>query len=164
MLGKGEKELPWTQPALSANGTIGGDRFACAASSEQASDGYGAYKAFNNNNDESWFAKAKPPQWLEWYNPVPLKITKIIFATGTTYSGITVSCIKDYIIQASIDGNSWINIYTGVNSVKGVKTIVTANINNVSAYKYWRIYIVSLYDSYTVPCVWQVTITATQIV
>jgi len=158
----GQQELPWTQPILSADGTIGGNSFACAGSDIYGS-GYEAWRAFDNNTSKYAYLNA-PPQWLEWYNPNPLKISKIIIKSGneaTMANGN--SCIKNYKIQASTDNNNWIDIYTGTNSTKSSKRVaITANISSENFYKYWRIYVSSVLSGSHIN-IWDVTITATQL-
>ena len=46
--------LPWTQPILTSNGTLGGDSFACSASSYP-----NVYRAFNSSNTQNvWSTSA----------------------------------------------------------------------------------------------------------
>lgn len=169
-----ETEQPWTQPVLSANGTIGGDSFACAASSEYSTGSGYAWKAFDNDNTGCWggstYGSSAVPQWLEWYNPSGLKITQITFTSGgrTNIGGfppkyVTTGCVKDYTIQASADGNTWIDIYTGTNTSFSVKQSITASFINEVFYKYWRIYISSINDTRGGVCIWDTSITATQL-
>ena len=123
----GQQELPWTQPKLSANGTIGGNAFACIGNGEYSSDTKG-YKAFDKSTSTYWYGlRGNLPYYLEWYNPVALKISQIIFTTGTARSDVEY-CTKDYEIQASNDGNSWISIYSGTNTKRAHKTPVTVNL------------------------------------
>lgn len=154
-----ETEQSWTQPVLSANGTIGGDSFACVASGEKSS--YYAWKAFNNNTSDYWHIDSVP-SWIEWYNPNPLKITKVVFTTGEHVDIGNRYAVKNYKIQASDDGNSWVDIYTGTNSSTGTRVSVTANISNNNFYKYWRIYVSSI-NAGNGAEIWEVSVTATQL-
>jgi hypothetical protein len=159
MSGKGEKEIPWTQPVLSANGTIGGNAFACAASSVYNSS-Y-AWKAFDNNLSNEWSSdgRAPLPAYLEWYNPKPLKISKIVYRTGNIVAGRIV----EYKIQASIDGNNWIDIYNGNNPDTPGNIEVTVNITNSGSYSYWRIYVLQSNSGYNAVIVQEVIITASTV-
>lgn len=156
-----QQELPWTQPVLSANGTIGGNSFACAASSNQST----AYKVFDNSTSSAFVSTASQPSWIEWYNPYPLKISQIKIATqlqGVVYQG----ALGDFYIQVSDDGINWTTVYTGSNRTS---TSVTVNLSLSDAYKYWRLYCLNaiIYlTAYTNQPVEidEITITATQIV
>lgn len=148
----GQQELPWTQPVLSANGTIGGNSFACAASSILS--GYEAYKAFDNSTSTYWNPASYAPQWLEWYNPNPLKITQLNFITDSNFY------IDTYTIQASEDNINWRNVYSKSGNTSANFTI---NINDDNRYSYWRINITGG-GLWNTPSVSNLTITATQIV
>lgn len=162
-----QQELPWTQPVLSANGTIGGNSFACAASSEYNSNML-AYKAFDGNSSSYWYASSSSlPQWLELYNPIPLKITEIQIDGGIhdnltgSYDGQPTS----FQIQVSEDGVNWTTIYNGTNSSHLER--ITVNINENNGYGYWRLYITGMYTNYGsfgYTGIRELTITATQIV
>ena len=154
-----ETEESWTQPTLSANGTIGGSSFACAASSKNASS-VDAWYAFNKVTDNGWMSAQNQQNnsWLEWYNPKPLKITKIVFTTGVYIYGDS-AVAKNYKVQASDDNAIWVDIKTGATS-SGVITTITENININQAYKYWRIFVVDVWNNNNGVAIDNVTITA----
>ena len=154
-----ETEQPWTQPVLSANGTIGGNSFACAASSAYNSS-Y-AWKAFDNDLSTDWGSDGTVPlpAYLEWYNPKPLKINKIVYRTGNALGGRII----EYKIQASIDGNNWIDIYNGNNPDSTGNIEVTVNITNSGSYSYWRIYALQGNGGISIANIQEVIITATQL-
>lgn len=158
-----ETEQPWTQPVLSANGTIGGDSFACAANTEYTDNP--AWKAFDNDTNTAWEGVNgfEFPQIIEWYNPNPLKITQIVFVTGYKRLGQGVYyCVKNYKIQASTDGNSWVDVFTGTNSSYSDKKSITVSISNNNFYKYWRLSVSSVNKGNFVD-IWSMAITATQL-
>lgn len=160
-----ETEQSWTQPVLSANGTIGGDSFACAANTEYIDNP--AWKAFDSNANTDWQGANSYglPNILEWYNPNPLNVTKIVFVTGLKEGSLTpiiYSCAKNYLVQASIDNTNWVDIYTGTNTSYSEKKSITVNISNNNFYKYWRIYVSSVNKGNFVD-IWSVSVTATQL-
>ena len=69
----------WQQPVLSANGTMGGSKFACAVSaytlvtSGTVADAYGAF----DNNTNTYWRSGTTSGWIQFYNPVPLKVSAI---------------------------------------------------------------------------------------
>lgn len=156
------EEQPWTQPVLNANGTIGGDSFACAASNEYNP----AWRAFDNETSNDWENNnGDMPCWLEWYNPNALKVTQIVIVTGikpSQFFSEIYGCLKNYKIQASSDNSNWADIYTGSNSSYSAKKSLTINISNNNFYKYWRIYVTSVSNG-NYASIWNVAITATQL-
>ncbi len=140
-----ETETPWTQPVLSANGTIGGDSFACAASFEGSA--YPAWKAFDNNTGDNsfWGSGNSYPVWLEWYNPNSIKISNIKITNGIDIYG-DVGNLCDFYIQGSDDGNVWENVYTGVNRTSGVKLVTNIDLSLSKSYKFWRLYCLNDYS------------------
>lgn len=156
-----QTEQPWTQPVLSANGTIGGDSFACAASSVLTGNAaYQAFQAFDNST--YLWTSAKNQQnnsWLEWYNPKKIAITTLKFWTGGDYG---MGVIKNFKIQASNDNSTWVDIETGATSSNANVTI-TKNINTNQGYKYWRIFVINTWDNMYAG-IDDVVITATQLI
>lgn len=138
-----ESETSWTQPVLSANGTIGGDSFACAASSEYDP----AWKAFDNNTSTVWTSPyVQLPQWIEWYDAKGLKISSLIITYSVMNYG--AGAIRNYKVQVSDNGNDWVDVYSGNDNKLSVGSYnINITINNNNFYKHWRFYIVSSYNS-----------------
>lgn len=130
------KYQDWTQPVLSANGTMGGDSFAVSQSSYN-NTGNEAYQVFNNDN-KSWQSKAYDtnPQWLTFYNPKPLKLEKIKIYNITSE---TVYYPKGMYIQGSNDNSTWETLYTYTGTSYVAE--ITCEVSSDKAYKYHRIYI-----------------------
>ena len=91
-----------TQPTLTADGTVGGSSYAVRVSS--TSSGHNAFKAFNGtitNGDDCWEANTRTlTDWLEFYSPYKLKVSKITFKNRagsyfTTYSKLKLSASND---------------------------------------------------------------------
>ena len=131
------------RPNLTSNGTMGGDSFACTASTT----GYGQiYYALDGSSSTQWQSAgnySNTPQWLTFYNPEPLKVTKIVCTTppNTSAEGWSYSWqLKNATLQGSNDNSSWVDI----SSVSNVGKVPTATIeadSNNSYYKYHRIYV-----------------------
>lgn len=131
----------WEQPVLTANGTVGGDSFACSASSTHSSvQPYYAFDGATGEWGKGWTAKVSGA-YLQWYNPTPIKITNLnIVNVPSSASG--VGYITGYTIKASntnIDSD-FVEIKTGTNSV-GYASNWDIPIETSIPYKYWRIYI-----------------------
>ena len=96
----------WTQPTLTANGTVGGSSYAVRVSS--TTSGHDAYKAFNgtlSNADDCWEAGSRTlTDWLEFYSPYRLKVSKITFKNRVGQYFTTYSKLK---LTASLDGSSY---------------------------------------------------------
>ena len=116
------------QPVLTSNGTLGGDSFAVACSSNYTSDS----DAFNATNPAvgRWqmYNGQSFPQYLIYYNPTPFNISSISF-----------NCLNvdqytffpfDYSLYGSNDGNNWTLIEKSTMANKGITMNV---INNMMA-------------------------------
>jgi hypothetical protein len=117
----------FVQPALTANGTLGGDSFAVAAQSSSNP----AYEAFDNATGTFWSPAQGSffPQWIEFYNPTAIKVSSLSIATQ---AGNT---LKRYSILGSDDGTNWTTICTVSGTFSGS---FTAAVNSTVYYKYHR--------------------------
>lgn len=123
------KKTPWTQPTLSANGSVGGASFAVSASAETNP----AYYAFDSNSSTYW-RSGTAAGWIQFYNPIPLLVSNIRW--GYFYSYPTAGTI-----QGSSDGITWDTVASWNNSAAADFDIqLTSNI----AYKYHRINVTSV--------------------
>ena len=122
----------WARPNLTANGTLGGDSFAVAASSEYSST-YAAYNAVRTTSGTSysWRTSSITECTYTMYNPDNLKVSSItIVYTGATYVPSTLT------VDGSDDGESWVSLPStySLSSTTGTLTITTP-----SPYKYYRL-------------------------
>lgn len=132
------KYINFVQPVLSANGTMGGDSFACTQTSVYESE-Y-AWKAFDNNESTQWTNKGNTGS-LTFYSPQALKVTNINVMNGCT-SGY-VRAIRSGSVYGSKDGNSWIKLKDFTNSNYNLKGVWNIDLtNNTSNYKYYKIDVV----------------------
>lgn len=124
----------WTQPILTANGTLDGDGFAVGASS--ASSGYDVYKAFDGDNN-SYFQLVgnAAGQDFTFYNPNPLNVTELIF---TFYDTSEAYGIRQGKLLASNDNSTW----TEIKSFDSFVTTWDVS-NNKNFYKYYKVEIIS---------------------
>ena len=126
---------PWSSPILFANGTIGGDSFAVAASTEQTAYGRYAWKAVDGDMNTSWSAEATSGNWYEFYNPNPLNVTNITFSPADWYYPLSVE------LWAGNDENSLTQL-SGFTYTASVATdgCVLDFPSNTNFYKIYRIY------------------------
>ena len=135
-------EYTFTQPVLSANGTLGGSSFAVKASSE-INTNYKAFRAFWTPKSGAYYAWSsavsstdKSP-YMEWYYQYKLKVTKLTFTNGTNYAGYAPKTVSLY---GSDDNSSWVQIgssYTNSNQNSAGKWNVDYS-SNTSFYKYHK--------------------------
>lgn len=138
----------WSSPRLTSNGTIGGSSFATQASSEI--DGTRkAWRAFDNSNSDPerdcWHSVNSLPQWLEFYNPVPISINTIVMTNRATTANYLV---KTWKLQYSDNNSNWTDLGGSRTQANGVSVSTTYNINAQSQlHKYWRLYITDIYQN-----------------
>lgn len=128
-------------PKLTSNGVMGGETFACACSKTTAEN---AFKLFNHKpgdtiNIDTYNQAA--PQWLSFYNPVPIKITVLKMGQIPNTAEQNNYYITSWKIQVSDDNENWTDIWSGT-ATKPAATLV-AQIENSGYHKYYRIYVVS---------------------
>lgn len=125
----GHSASAFEQPVLTANGTMGGDAPACAASSTESS--YYAWKAFDGNDSTYWgSSSAALPDWLCFYNPQALSVTSVdLVFTAEIYSAGT--------IQGSNDNESWDDIGSFSDNASQTLNVPCMTSNS---YKYIRVY------------------------
>lgn len=125
----GYDEMTFEMPTLTANGTMGGDSPACAASSTEGS--YYAWKAFDKNASTYWGSSSSAvPDWLTFYNPKALLVTQVDFVFTSEYYAAGT-------IQGSNDNKQWDDI--GSFSAN-TSTALSVTCTTDTPYKYIRAY------------------------
>lgn len=127
-------------PVLTSNGTMGGDSFAVDCSTPKDN----VYEIFNAGADGTKAVDTNPnaaPQWVRFYNPVPLKVTKFRLGQIKNTAEQNNYYITAWKIQASDDKETWVDVWSGTGS-KPAKTL-TANIESSGYHKYYRVYVTS---------------------
>lgn len=134
-LGGADVYEDWTQPVLTANGTMGGDSFAVSASSYYDS-GSQAWYAFDGNTTDAnkWYSAVNGEKWLAFYNPIALNVTSL-----TVYNHIDARWyLGGGTVQASADGITWENLTTFTQSGRVDSFVIDLGFNKKS-YKYYRL-------------------------
>ena len=104
---------------------------------------YYAYHAFSD--DSLWWhsGTSVTTRWISYKFNSAKNVKKFTIKNVNTSGGGNINSFK---LQASNDGSSWIDLGTYTNSnVNGAES--TFNVNNESAYLYYRIYIESIHDA-----------------
>lgn len=117
------KHTAWTQPALHADGTVGGSKNAARASSFRTNRE--PWKPFDGGtslgSNDCWHSSTRDlNQWLEYYSPNPLRISKINFKNRGSYSvtysvwklsgsndGVNYEDIQEFNTGSFSDGAAW---------------------------------------------------------
>lgn len=133
----------WTQPSMSANGSLGGDIFAVSSTN----DSDNAYHAFDSTGVSINLGT------LTLYNPNPFCITKLVFE-GRNYPANTY--VKAFTLYGSNDNSSWIEIQSFSGGTVSSKTY---NVTNSSYYKYYKMVVT---DGTGKARICNLTITATE--
>lgn len=119
-----------TLPTLSSDGTMGGDSYACSATS--AYTGWNAYRAFDGDLTTKWSPYGQMTASLYYYTPRAVKATnvKITFAEGEAFRGVK--------ILGSNNNSNYTQLATYDNSASD--TIINIPVTTATAYKYYQIY------------------------
>lgn len=120
----------FNNPTLSENGNIGaGTSFAVLSKNQHR--GYDPWKAFADGDDVIWHSDSGIPTWYIFYNPDPLKISKIQILNDPE-----VGCGNgDF--QGSDNGINWTTICSFTGSATRGATW-SFNPNNSTPYRYFR--------------------------
>lgn len=131
----------FSQPALLANGTLGGDSFAVKADSELSAPYRAAWKAFDGNTvladtgNDQWHSYSGQPHWLAFYNPYPLKVSSV-----TVYNGGDNVLPLDWKFQVSDNGTTWTDVASGTNTNTTAGSSWSFDITSPGWHKYHRFY------------------------
>lgn len=139
-------DVDWSQPVLTADGTMGGDSFAVSQSPTDSMS-TAPYLAFNGTTSGTAWATVRNnsyPIYLYIYNPDALKITEI-----TWNNAQNTTAPKAMEIHGSDDDLSWssISTYTNTNNTSGSSWNISLS-SNTDFYKYHRITISSGFSGY----------------
>jgi hypothetical protein len=131
------KYKDWTQPVLTANGTLGGTSFAVSSSSNYS--GWPAWEAFDGvlTGNNGWSASSNSyPQHLIFYNAVKLWVKKLTVINN--YEGNVAFTAGN--VYGSNDGSSWtlITSYTNDNTTSGASWDIVLD-GNKTLYKYHKL-------------------------
>lgn len=125
----------WENPAISSDGTIGGNSFAVAATGDRGNNGI--WKAFNKNTSDDYFNRCgsganQDYLTITMYNPKPVSITHVDITTA--YYGF-----KTAILCCSGNGSNYIDVQqiSGGTVNQSGKTI-SNYINSPGYYRYWK--------------------------
>lgn len=139
----GGVETTFTQPVLSANGTLGGSNFAVYSPNEY--NGNYAYRTFDNNNSTDWDANATST-YITFYNPNALKLSSINYIS-TAYGGGGYNPVS-WTIYGSNDNSTWTSLTSNTSGRVGANVTVPTEIPlaNRDFYKYYKFNIASTLD------------------
>lgn len=133
------KYIPFVQPVLTANGTMGGDTFACNQSSyhtEKDGTKREAWQAFDNNTGTRWQVNGISLSTfydIEWYCPIPIITSSLSMQTSTNYP------VKDYVLYGSNNYRDWIELASGTNAGSSVDWTITIVADKQKEYSYFRL-------------------------
>lgn len=143
----------WDQPKLTsttANGTMGSGDFAVQASSEN--DGtrkaWRAFDGYNNNPETNcWHSRSSTNRWLSWYTKNPTKVKSITIHNRGDGGAVGVLAVADFEIQYSDNNSTWTTVISGTNPSNVAYDFYPQAVNATSAHSYWRINILTSYNS-----------------
>jgi hypothetical protein len=155
------KEIPWTQTALSSNGTLGSGSFSVAESSysnDQGSDRH-IYQAFDGDSDtnKTYWRPSSVRSWFTFYSSVAIRLIRLDILNLITPNTLNVfgTPTAGY-VEGSNDNATWISLISFNNVTTGAFTL---NVNSSDFYKYHRVTITATNDN-DVPHIRYINITA----
>ena len=123
----------WTQPVLSDNGTVGGDQYACRVNNSYNSN---AYNAFDNNTATAWEAANRTENdWIEFYSPEIIKVSKITFTNRNSYTTVWTK----FNVFGSLDGKSYFSLGSYTNNNSATSGVWSINLSILKNTKYLKI-------------------------
>lgn len=128
--------IPFEQPVLTEDGTIGGSSFAVNGLPAM---GTSLYVMTNPNTGYYYYGGFLPNQQFTYYNPDAIKITSITFNNVSIPSNIAGDILKTFKLEASNDNSDWITLgtYSRTNSTAGGGND-TVEVTTEYAFKYFR--------------------------
>ena len=136
------QESEWIQPKINSDGIMGGDTFAVEASSFETNVGRQPYKSFDGNSSTKWGVNNTRSGWLTFYNPIPLKVSSIVYTPSTDFPAEDGGDLE---ILGSNDNSDWTSLWTG--NYTG-SSVCTFNVNSQNYYKYYKISITNAIHNY----------------
>ena len=128
----------WTQPTLTANGSMGGSSFAVICDNAESS--YPIYKAFDDNASTFSSINIGQPCEIIIYNPNPLRITNFEITNRMEHN----LAITGYTIYGSTNNSNWVEIVSGTNKLTSSGAVWNIDMSeNQTAYKYYKIAVTS---------------------
>ena len=140
----GYDEKAFEQSVLTANGTLGGDSFAVAATDSYSSSYY-PYKPFASTTSLGWIsnssASADSPIYYTMYFPDAVCLTQIV---QRNRSDVSTETLGDFTIQGSNDNAEWVDIASFSNRTSTPSENLTFDLSiNTATYNYYRFAITS---------------------
>ena len=128
----------WTQPILTANGSMGGSSFAVICDNAESS--YPIYKIFDSDISTFSSIELTQPCEIVIYNQNPLIITNFEITNRTGYK----LAITGYTIYGLKDNSNWVEIVSGINELTSGGSVWNIDMSaNSTAYKYYKIAVTS---------------------
>lgn len=123
-------ESDYIRPNITSNGNMGGDSFAVTSGAFPWTGNSGAYQMFDGNTSTSAHStNHNGGDYVEWYNPNPLKVTNVVCSAG--YSGDWFNVT----FKGSNDGTNWTDVAYFAHGVRQ-----NCPVNSPDFYKYWMMY------------------------
>lgn len=147
-----EMLVNFVRPDLTADGTMGGDDFACSADSSIDANRL-PFKAFDGVTEmasvytDMWHSNSGQPHWIAFYNPNPLIVNAV-----TIYNAMDTTVPYEWKFQYSDDGTDWTDCASGTNTEFTENASWSFNVSDSGEHKYYRFYTTSAHgatDTYT---------------
>lgn len=150
----------WTQPTLSADGTVGGTSYACRCKAYFTD--HLAYKAFDSDKTSTIWASTSTAvdNWIEFYSPVELIVSKVSVTNRKEDIPGTFGTVT---LQGSLNGTDYYDLARYTNTNSSVSATWSFNTSVQRPAKYLRLYANSQYGSNGDIVVANISFTAQQV-
>lgn len=135
--------IAWTQPVLTANGTMGGDSFACSQQAyytETSGAKQEAWRMFAEGNQHEWQindVSTSKTYWAKFYNPEVIKIKKLQVVNPAT--GVSEHTPVKVVFYGSNDDSTYTEIGILTDITTTASQVFDVFLTNTDWYKYYKI-------------------------
>ena len=135
--------IAWTQPTLTANGTMGGDSFACSQQAyytETNGSKQEAWRMFSSGTGDEWQindVSTSSTYWAKFYNPEVIKIKKLQVVNPS--SGVSNNSPAKVVLYGSNDDSTYTEMGVLTDITTTASAVFDLYLTHSDWYKYYKV-------------------------